>query len=71
MNALLISGGLLAGLVAFVLLGQAARRGLTQNHLSPESTDAVKLGKGLVATMTALPLGSVVAVRITSGGGDV
>jgi hypothetical protein len=60
-NSLLISGGLLAGLVVVVLLGQAVRRRLPENHLSAESTDAVKLAMGLVATMTALPLGLLVS----------
>jgi hypothetical protein len=57
LNSLLISGGLLAGLVVVVLLGKAVRRRLPENHLSTESTDAVKLAMGLVATMTALLLG--------------
>lgn len=52
---------MLAGLAAIVLLGQAARRRLPQNHLSAESTDAVKLAMGLVATMTALLLGLLVS----------
>jgi hypothetical protein len=61
MNPLLISGVLLAGLVMVVLLGQAARRALPENHLSSQSTDAVKLAMGLVATMTALLLGLLVS----------
>src|SRR5262249_8186814 len=44
-----------------VLLGQTARRRLPAHHLSTESTDAVKLAMGLVATMTALLLGLLVS----------
>jgi hypothetical protein len=61
LNSLLVSSGLLAGLVVVVLLGQVARRRLPDNHLSSESTDAVKLAMGLVATMTALLLGLLVS----------
>ena len=60
-NPLLVSGGLLAGLVVVALLGEAVRRRLPRNHLSPESMDIVKLGMGLVATMTALLLGLLVS----------
>jgi hypothetical protein len=37
------------------------RAGLPQNHLSADTKDAVKLAMGLVATMTALVLGLLVA----------
>ena len=37
------------------------RRVLPENHLSEETKDVVKLGMGLVGTMTALVLGLLVA----------
>jgi hypothetical protein len=43
------------------LLGIFLRAALPAPHLSAESKDAVKLGVGLVATMTALVLGLLVA----------
>src|SRR5215472_5283686 len=61
MNSILTSGGLLAGLVAVVLLGMAIRRRLPEHHLSADSKEAVKLALGLVATMTALLLGLLVS----------
>ncbi len=43
------------------LLGLGLRTVLPENHLSGETKDAVKLGMGLVGTMTALVLGLLVA----------
>src|SRR5262245_8561085 len=43
------------------LLGMYLRSALPKTHLSDESKDAVKLGMGLVATMSALVLGLLVA----------
>jgi Protein of unknown function (DUF4239) len=43
------------------LLGAYARSLLPPNHLSKESQDVMRLGMGLVATMTALLLGLVTA----------
>ncbi len=43
------------------LLGMWLRNALPQHHLSEESKDVVKLGMGLIATMTALVLGLVTA----------
>jgi hypothetical protein len=42
-------------------LGTAIRGALPQGHLSKETQDVVRLGMGLVATMTALLLGLVTA----------
>jgi hypothetical protein len=55
------------GVICFIcvfggaLLGLALRRALPDHHLSSESKDAVKVGMGLVATMSALVLGLLVA----------
>ncbi len=43
------------------LLGMWLRGALPGHHLSDESKDVVKLGMGLIATMTALVLGLVTA----------
>src|SRR5262245_6991170 len=55
--ALAVLGCLLFGTLAGVRLGTL----LPEHHLNHESRDAVKLGIGLVATMTALVLGLVTA----------
>jgi hypothetical protein len=55
------------GLVVFVFvfggasLGMYLRAALPEDHLSDESKEAVKLGTGLIATMTALVLGLMTA----------
>jgi hypothetical protein len=57
----------LVGTVVFVctlggtLLGMWLRTTLPEHHLNNESRDTVKLGAGLIATMTALVLGLVTA----------
>jgi hypothetical protein len=50
----------------FALLGSYLRDRLPAAHLSKESQDVVRLGMGLVATMTALLLGLVTAAARTS-----
>lgn len=61
MNSALIFLILLSSLVAMVLVGQRLQRHLPDHHLNANSKDAVKLGMGLVATMTALLLGLLVS----------
>jgi hypothetical protein len=57
----------LVGMIVFactfggVLLGMWLRTSLPEHHLNNESRDTVKLGAGLIATMTALVLGLVTA----------
>ena len=57
----------LVGMIVFactfggVLLGMRLRHALPGHHLDPESKDTVKVGIGLIATMTALVLGLVTA----------
>jgi len=43
------------------MLGMHLRATLPDHQLSPETKDSVRLGMGLVATMTALLLGLLVA----------
>ena len=55
------SGVVFACTFGGALAGMALNRMLPQHHLSSESKDVVKLGMGLVATMTALVLGLLVS----------
>lgn len=55
--ALAVFGCILAG----IALGMGLRHVLPQHHLHQESKDAVKLGAGLIATLTALVLGLLIA----------
>jgi hypothetical protein len=57
----LISVILFAGLVGVALLGGWLGRRLPEEQLSAESKDAVKLGIGLIATMTAVLLGLLIS----------
>jgi hypothetical protein len=61
MNPLLI--GVIASAFAFggVLVGKWLRTALPKHHQDDESKDVIKLGIGLIATMTALVLGLVTA----------
>jgi len=61
LNSLVIGG--IAFVCAFggALLGMILRATLPQHHLSDESRDVVKLGTGLIATLTALVLGLLIA----------
>src|SRR5437879_8964119 len=52
---------LFVGLVSVTLLGGHVRRLLSPEQLSGESKDVVKLGLGLVATMTAILLGLLIS----------
>jgi hypothetical protein len=57
----------LTGLIVFacvlggVLLGMAIRLALPEHHLNDDSKDVIKLGMGLIATLSALVLGLVIA----------
>ena len=57
------SVGILVFICVFggAMLGMWLRTILPKNHLDPESRDTVKVGIGLIATMTALVLGLVTA----------
>jgi hypothetical protein len=61
MSSLAISGIILGCVFGGTLLGMALRAVLPQKHLSSESKDVVKLGMGLIGTMTALVLGLLIA----------
>jgi hypothetical protein len=61
MSSLAIGGIVFACIFGGALLGMLLRAILPDKHLSPETKDLVKLGMGLVGTMTALVLGLLVA----------
>ena len=61
MNAAVIAGLAFAGILGMTLLGMRLRAALPDHHLSAETKETVRLGMGLVATMTALLLGLLIA----------
>jgi hypothetical protein len=61
MGSMTISWIVFACIFGGVLIGMLLRTVLPEHHLSPESKDVVKLGMGLIATMTALILGLLVS----------
>lgn len=61
MSALTISLIALACIFGGTLLGMVFRRVLPDHHLSEDTQDTVKLGIGMIATLTALVLGLLIA----------
>jgi hypothetical protein len=61
MSSLTISCIVFACIVGGTLLGMFLQGRLPEHHLSSESKDVVKLGMGLIGTMTALVLGLLIA----------
>ena len=61
MNSLTISLLIFACVFGGALLGMFLRAVLHERHLSADSKDVVKLGTGLIRTMTALVLGLLIA----------
>ena len=61
MSSLAISWLVFGCIFGGALLGMLIRAVLPKHHLSPDSKDVVKLGMGLIATMSALVLGLLVA----------
>jgi hypothetical protein len=61
MSSISISCIVFACIFAGTLLGMILRAFLPEHHLSAESRDVVKLGMGLIGTMTALVLGLLIA----------
>jgi len=61
MSALAIAAIICACILGSAILGMLARTVLPKHHFEDESKDIVKTGMGLVATMTALVLGLLVA----------
>jgi len=61
MNSLAISSTVFAIVVGGTMVGMLLRAVLPQHHLSDETKDVVKMGMGLIATMTALVLGLLIS----------
>src|SRR5262245_52939839 len=61
LNEITISSIVFAATFAGALVGSLLRRILPDHHLASESKDVVRLGIGLVASMSALVLGLLVA----------
>jgi hypothetical protein len=60
-HSLLITLGVLVCVLMATWLGMWAHARLPQHHLDADSKDAIKVGMGLIATMSALVLGLLVA----------
>jgi hypothetical protein len=61
MSSLAISGIVFGCIFGGTVVGMFLRAILPERHLNPESKDLVKLGMGLIGTMTALVLGLLIA----------
>jgi hypothetical protein len=61
MSSLTISGIVFACIFGGTLLGMLLRAVLHEKHLNADAKDVVKLGMGLIGTMTALVLGLLIA----------
>ena len=61
MTSLVVSSAAFVCMVGGILLGMLLRPVLPDHHLSDESKDVVKLGVGVIATLTALVLGLLTA----------
>ncbi len=61
MNATIVGVLAFAGILGATLVGMRLRAVLPEHHLSTETKDTVRIGMGLVATMTALLLGLLIA----------
>jgi hypothetical protein len=61
MSSIAVSSIVFVCIVAGTMIGAFLRAKLHENHLSSETKDLVKLGMGLIGTMTALVLGLLIA----------
>jgi hypothetical protein len=61
MSSLTISFAVFACVLGGALVGVFLRATLPREHLSPESRDVIKLATGIIATMTAVLMGLLVA----------
>src|ERR1043165_7965294 len=61
MNATVFALVAFAAIFVAALLGMRLRAALPEHHLSEETKESVRVGVGLVATMTALLLGLLIA----------
>lgn len=61
MNSLLVSFGVFAAIIVASLAGRRLRKTLPVHHTSDVSRDVIKIGMGLVVTLSAMVLGLLVA----------
>ncbi len=61
MNAFVVAGIVFACTFGASLLGTVVRRRLPEHHVTGDSKDSLKMGMGLIATLSALVLGLLVA----------
>jgi hypothetical protein len=61
MNAIIVSVLAFVGILGASVMGMRLRATIPEHHLSPETKDTIRVGMGLVATMTALLLGLLIA----------
>jgi hypothetical protein len=61
MTPLALSGAIFVLMLGGIFLGAFLRRALPHHHLSKDSQDVVRLGVGLIATISALVLGLLIA----------
>lgn len=61
MNALMLAAGVFVVLGIATMIGMALRCRLPSHHLNPESKDVIRLATAVVATLSALALGLLIA----------
>jgi hypothetical protein len=66
MNPLILSAIIFVLMLGGIIVGALLRGALPQHHLSKDSQDTVRLGVGLIATMSALVVGLLIAAAKTS-----
>jgi hypothetical protein len=66
MNSIAVSAIVFACVFGGAMFGMLLRALLPQEHLSGDSKDVVKLGMGLVATMSALLLGMMISASLAA-----
>ena len=66
MNALILSATIFVLMLGGIIVGALLRSALPRHHLSKDSQDTVRLGVGLIATMSALVVGLLIAAAKTS-----
>jgi|SRR5581483_8398558 len=66
MNALALSFLIFISTLTGIALGALLRRALPKHHLSKDTQDVVRLGVGLIATVSALVLGLLIAAAKSS-----
>jgi hypothetical protein len=65
-SPLVVSFVVMCSILAGIAIGARLRSRLPEHHLSPESENVIKLGIGLIGTMSALVLGLLIASAQTT-----